>query len=105
MKSLRTNKALPTIHMNGTSKRMLLDGWRKVALALCDLEGAIETVEFNGRDYYPRGDEAFSIARAEFEQALKGLNAFRDFAKMMHHGISAGGFDAEEVAEEVQDEI
>jgi hypothetical protein len=45
---------LPTIHMNGTSKEMLLNPWKEVSKKIRELEDSLEKVEFNGRDYYVR---------------------------------------------------
>ena len=43
---------LPTVHMNGTSKEMLLEGNEGIIRAIHTLKEAIQNCEFHGRDYY-----------------------------------------------------
>jgi hypothetical protein len=64
---------LPTVHLNGTSKEALLDGYCD---ALTALHGAVSKVQAagpNGRDYYPQGDKAIQTAMAEHEARLTKL--------------------------------
>jgi hypothetical protein len=53
------NITLPLIHLNGTSRNNLIDGYDKAAYALSDFENAFDAIEFNARDYYPKGPDAF----------------------------------------------
>lgn len=51
----------PLLHLNGTSARMLRDGYETAARAVATAADALAAVEFNARDYYPepgRWDEA-----------------------------------------------
>ena len=70
---------LPTIHSNGTDLDALIDGYDAIDLALYDLFNKWTAVEFNARDYYPQGPDAYTKARQErLEQAAK-LNEFRAY--------------------------
>jgi hypothetical protein len=59
---------LPTIHSNGTSLDTLLDGYDAIDLALYDLIAKWQAVEFNARDYYLQGPDAYTQARDERQQ-------------------------------------
>jgi len=56
---------LPTIHRNGTSAANLQQGYDAAAEALYTLEQALNSIEFNARDYYVQGDAAWTQAYAE----------------------------------------
>ena len=74
---------LPTVHLNGTGKKMLLEGNTRILGAINDLKEAIQSCEFHPRDYYVQGDEAFSLA---LEERQKHLQALADFeAYIMIH--------------------
>jgi hypothetical protein len=63
---------LPTVHLNGTSKAELQDGYYKAYIAVKDALRALENIEFNARDYYVQEPGAWNKARAErIEQAEK----------------------------------
>ena len=55
----------PTIHLNGTGKQDLLDGYIAAFLAVDAAVDALTRVEFNARDYYVQGPDAYTAARAE----------------------------------------
>lgn len=69
---------LPTIHLNGTSPQMLLDGYLDARSAILDACSKLEHVEFNGRDYYPQGPDAFRTARDEHRARLSALMSVAD---------------------------
>ena len=87
---------LPTVHLNGTGKKMLLEGNTRILGAINDVEEAIQTCEFHGRDYYVQDtnpamdafndDNAFSRAYNEREKHLKNLRAFKQYnlEQIMH---------------------
>lgn len=56
---------LPTIHTNGTSPERLRDGYSEARLAIGNAISALENIEFNARDYYPQGPQAWPAARNE----------------------------------------
>lgn len=64
----------PTIHLNGTSKEVLLDQNLKAAEAIRDAMLALQQAAPNARDYYPQGDQAYFKARREYEARLDLLN-------------------------------
>ena len=77
------NYPLPTVHLNGTGKKMLLEGNTRILGAINDLKEAINDCEFHGRDYYVQDndpamdafndDNAFSRAYNERQKHLKAL--------------------------------
>ena len=77
------NYPLPTVHLNGTGKKMLLEGNIRILGAINDLKEAINDCEFHGRDYYVQDndpamdafndDNAFSRAYNERQKHLKAL--------------------------------
>jgi hypothetical protein len=56
---------LPTIHLNGTGEKMLMEGYRAAYEACSKAADAFYQLEFNGRDYYPQGDGAWKKAHEE----------------------------------------
>ncbi len=90
------NYPLPTVHLNGTGKKMLLEGNTRILGAINDLKEAIQSCEFHGRDYYVQDanpamdafndDNAFSRAYNEREKHLKNLRAFKQYnlEQVMH---------------------
>lgn len=64
---------LPVIHLNGTSGERLLAGYERTRELLMETTRAFEDIEFNARDYYPAGDDAFQAARAQREEMNKHL--------------------------------
>lgn len=55
----------PTIHLNGTSRAELMEQFQNAHNALYQAMRALEDCAPNGRDYYPQGDSALSVAVAE----------------------------------------
>ena len=74
-----TDLTLPSIHLNGTGRRMLTEDYTTAYHALQTAIRAFQSIEFNARDYYPQGPDAYTKARQErLEQAAK-LNEFRAY--------------------------
>lgn len=67
----------PTIHTNGTSPERLRNGYIGAAEKIRDAESALLTMEFNARDYYPQGPNAWATARDEYASWLADLNKIR----------------------------
>jgi len=65
----------PTIHLNGTSKADLLEGYLDVLAAGRDLREALCKAAPNGRDYYPQGTQAYTDAAADHMARLKRLES------------------------------
>ena len=70
---------LPTNHSNGTSIRMLLEGYDPAAEALTDFIDAWGKIEFNARDYYVNGPECWPKALAEREEINRKIRDVRDY--------------------------
>jgi hypothetical protein len=68
-----SNVTVPTIHLNGTSKDILLDQLEVAVRAINDAVKALANAEPNARDYYPQGDEGWLAAR---RQHAARINAF-----------------------------
>ena len=69
---------LPTIHLNGTSKKNLIQALCQASHALDAAYGALKETSPNGRDYYPQGPEAFGQAVTEHCSRLSRLDAIKD---------------------------
>jgi hypothetical protein len=83
-----TDLTLPSIHLNGTSRKMLAEGYHNAYVAV---QGAIRSfaeIEMNGRDYYPQGNDAYPKARTERDVQLAYLRSVRDYleAHLIHLG-------------------
>lgn len=79
---------LPSIHLNGTSREMLREDYMKAYDALIEFRDALQSIEFNARDYYVQGPDAFTRARAERDtqfQRTGELMAYLE-AHLMHIG-------------------
>lgn len=66
---------VPTIHMNGTSKESLIDGYAAAANALRSALEALAACRPNGRDFYPQGEGAINVAQQEHdarEETVRG---------------------------------
>lgn len=60
-----TEFTLPTVHLNGTSRKMLADGYFAAYQRLNEAIAAFNAIEFNARDYYVKGPGAWHQASAE----------------------------------------
>ena len=82
---------MPTVHMNGTSKEMLLEGNHGILLKIHNLEDTICNCVFHGRDYYvldadPYSLESYQAALKERQKHLKNLESFREYIeKQINH--------------------
>ena len=86
--------AIPTVHMNGSSKENLITD-------LCDAREAIRValermgaVCPNGRDYYPQGPQAIQEALRQHANRLHHLKAVHDELGDIALLISEGGHRA-----------
>jgi len=55
----------PTLHLNGTSSETLLTGYLEARAAVVVAQAALRSMEFNARDYYPQGPDAWREASNE----------------------------------------
>ena len=73
------NITAPTVHLNGTSAKDLWAGYEAAYEAVRAAQEAIGNIEFNARDYYVQGPEAWSKARdhrIEQRQALANVEEY-----------------------------
>ena len=63
----------PVIHINGTSRDQLLEGYCEMVYALNDALAAMHRNPPNGRDYYPSGDESITKATAEHRARIEAV--------------------------------
>lgn len=71
----------PQIHINGTSRETLFLGYQNASDKLREFITAWQAIEFNVRDYYPMGDDAFSAAanmRQEMETKIRDVKVYLD---------------------------
>lgn len=64
---------LPRIHLNGTPGQRLLDQYIAGIDAVRAAIGALQTIDVNGRDYYPISAEATQLALAEHGERSRAL--------------------------------
>jgi len=65
MTSTQTTLTLPTVHLNGTSRKRLTDDYQAAYEKLIEFRDSFRSIEFNARDYYVQSNIAFSEARTE----------------------------------------
>ncbi len=68
---------LPTIHLNGTPRYMLVAELSRASRALDEAYQALKETAPNGRDYYPQGPEAMEAATREHMDRLGRLDAIK----------------------------
>ena len=62
---MKSEITMPTVHLNGTSEKMLMEGYRAAFEACSKALDALHEIEFHPRDYYPQGQEAWEKAHSE----------------------------------------
>ncbi len=81
---------MPTVHMNGTGKKMLLEGNTDILHKIHDLEDTICNCVFHGRDYYVQDEDPYSSE--SYQTALKvrqkHTQALRDFREYIEEHIN-----------------
>lgn len=74
-----TDLTLPSIHLNGTGRRMLTEDYTAAYHALQAAIRAFQSIEFNARDYYPQGADAFHRARTQRDIQLQHLSGVQHY--------------------------
>jgi hypothetical protein len=69
----------PTVHLNGTSRAMLNEGYTKAYEAVRGAVEALASVEFNARDYYVQPTGAWTTARAQREKQFVDLRSVQTY--------------------------
>jgi hypothetical protein len=67
------NPTLPIIHLNGTSRSALYEGYEKAYGDLYNAVESLKAVEFNSRDYYPK-EGSWETALHEREAVFNKLS-------------------------------
>jgi hypothetical protein len=60
----------PTIHLNGTSRERLAEGYADAASKLREAISALAAAGPNRRDYYPQGLDIYTVAAADHEDRI-----------------------------------
>lgn len=63
----------PTVHLNGTSRSTLIDGYTAALEKAREAEWTFRNIEFNSRDYYPQGPNAWDCAVDDYVARLTDL--------------------------------
>ena len=79
---------LPTIHLNGTSRATLTEGYLAASRALSDAIRAFDAIEFNCRDYYVQPADAWARATTQRDVMRSHLRSVQQYllAHLMHLG-------------------
>jgi hypothetical protein len=86
---MTTELTLPLVHMNGTGKATLCDDYDAASEALRDFIDAWGKMEFNSRDYYPLGPDAWGKARDardEINRKIRDIDEYIDAHRAHLHG-------------------
>jgi len=78
---------IPTLHLNGTSKTDLRDGYAAAYDAINNAIDALAKAESNGRDFYPQGPDAFYQHRKERQTAFDSLRSAHKYVEEVLIGI------------------
>jgi hypothetical protein len=83
----------PTVHLNGTSKRELIDQLCNACMAINTALSTVTDAQPNGRDYYPQGDTATKDALNEHAARIQSLVKVRDeLMEIAEHIDASEGF-------------
>ncbi len=79
---------LPTIHLNGTSRKTLAEGYFAAWNRLNEAIAAFNAIEFNCRDYYVQPAGAWAQATEARNEAARHLHAAHAYleAHLIHLG-------------------
>lgn len=70
----------PTIHLNGSSRETLQQGFEKAYRAINAAQEAFAECAPNARDYYVQGPDAYRRASAEYVRHAEAIRAALDYA-------------------------
>jgi len=76
---MSTDLTFPTVHLNGTGRKMLAEGYYNAYVAVQNAIRAFNEIEFNARDYYVQPEGAWAKARTERDCAAAHLRQVRDY--------------------------
>ena len=81
----------PTVHLNGTSRQALLDGYSEAHRLLEEARKAMAETAPNGRDYYPQGPDAIRLATIEHGERMAKIEALMDDLMTLYCAVEAQG--------------
>lgn len=82
---------IPSVHLNGTSKQELLDGYVNAATALRHALVVVRATAPNGRDYYPQGAESIRQAEREYSARIEKIDLIVDELMALATAVDEGG--------------
>ena len=83
----------PTVHLNGTSRKELAEGYYAAVIALTaalDVLGHSPPAP-HGRDYYPQGDDAIHRATEEHRDRIKRVTSVLEEMREIGEELVLGG--------------
>ncbi len=78
----------PTIHMNGTSAKSLMEDIDHAYHAINAAMDALRRMSPNGRDYYPQPGDALGAAMREHQARSLKLQSVKDELESLSHYIA-----------------
>src|SRR5262245_33043698 len=87
---------IPTVHLNGTDPKSLLDDLRNAIAVLREAEGMLERCTPHDRDYYPQGAFAGAKARVDHLFRLARVRHNIDELERIREGVQAQADEREE---------
>jgi hypothetical protein len=78
----------PTVHLNGTGRKTLSEGYQSAYSKLIEFRNAFRSIEFNARDYYVQSNTAFAEAQTERDIMEHKIGALMQYleAHLIHLG-------------------
>lgn len=73
------NITAPTVHLNGTGYQDLWNGYEAAYEAVRAAQEALAKIEFNSRDYYVQGPDAWSKALEHRIEQASALRQVEDY--------------------------
>ena len=64
----------PLVHLNGSSADTLIEQYERSMGALRKALDAMREGYPNARDYYPQGDDAFRLAREQYDARIRAVD-------------------------------
>ena len=83
---------IPSIHLNGTSQKELLEQVRNAVVSISASYEILCLATPHGRDYYPQGQEAYTKANFDHIERIGKIKAVHDELVKLYFAIEDGGF-------------
>lgn len=81
----------PRIHLNGTSRKELLDQYEQAYRALDAAFAMLRDAFPHARDYYVISETAYSVARYEHEQRMQALSRIKADMLVIYQAVEQQG--------------